>query len=104
VPLRFTQRGIEGAERGDIKTAHESFVRAQDVVAELLASLNMEEGGEFAQNLVSVYDYAHRQLVLANTRKDPKPGREVIKIFRELGSAWYQIAQTQRQDAAAAPA
>ena len=42
-------------------------------------------------------DYAYRQLVMANLKKDPAPAREVIKILRELGTAWQQVAAQQRQ-------
>ena len=57
-----------------------------------------------ASQLSSVYDYCFRRLVLANVKKDADPAREVLRIMRELGSAWQQIALQQRQaHAAGAP-
>src|SRR3712207_1198573 len=82
--LRFTQQGIEAVERKDVKVAHEGFTRAQDVIAELVSTLDFEQGGDVARNLIAVYEYAHRQLVTANMRKDAALAREVIRIFREL--------------------
>jgi flagellar secretion chaperone FliS len=95
--VKFIRLGIEAIERGDAKAAHESLVRAQDIVVELLSSLNREEGGQIASQLSGVYDYCFRRLVLANVKKDADPAREVVRIMRELGTAWQQIALQQRQ-------
>jgi flagellar secretion chaperone FliS len=95
--VRFIRLGIESMERGDPKTAHTNLVRAQDIVVELVGSLNREAGGEIATQLASVYDYCFRRLVTANVKKDPDPAREVIGILRDLGTAWQEIALQQRQ-------
>jgi flagellar protein FliS len=100
--LRFTQRGIQASERQEIQVAHESFVRAQAIVAELMSSLNLEAGGEIARNLMALYEYSHRRLVEANCRKCSEPAAEVVELFRELLSAWQTIAEG--QTAADAPA
>ena len=93
--LRFTQRGIQANERHEIQVAHESFVRAQAIVAELMSSLNLEAGGEIARNLMALYEYCHRRLVEANCRKSAEPAAEVVELFRELLSAWQTIAEGQ---------
>jgi flagellar protein FliS len=95
--VKFIRLGIEAIERDDAKAAHESLVRAQDIVVELLSSLNREEGGQIASQLSGVYDYCFRRLILANVKKDTDPAREVLRIMRELGTAWQQIALQQRQ-------
>src|SRR4051812_44156355 len=95
--VRFIRVGIEAMEREDPKAAHQNLVRAQDIVVELLGSLNREAGGQVAEQLASVYDYCFRRLVTANVKKDPAPAREVIGILRDLGTAWQEIAAQQRQ-------
>ena len=95
--VRFIRLGIEALERDDAKTAHTNLVRAQDIVVELLGSLNREAGGQIAVQLASVYDYCFRRLVAANVKKDPEPAREVVRILRDLGPAWQEIAAQQRQ-------
>ena len=102
--VKFIRLGIEGIERQDGKAAHESLVRAQDIVVELLSSLNREEGGQIASQLSGVYDYCFRRLVLSNVKKDPAPAREVLGIVRDLGTAWQQIALQERQNRAAGAA
>jgi flagellar protein FliS len=95
--VRFIRLGIEAIERNDGKAAHENLVRAQDIVVELLGSLNHEAGGQIAGQLASVYDYCFRRLVTANVKKDAIPAREVVVIMRDLGTAWQEIAAQQRQ-------
>jgi flagellar protein FliS len=91
--LRFTQRGIQAVERRDVAEAHTSFVRAQAIVLELAAHLDMEAGGEPARNLNALYVYANRRLVEANVRKEVVPAVEVVRIFRELLPAWQSLAE-----------
>ena len=95
--VRFTRAGIEATERGDVKAAHTGFVRAQDIIAELIATLDHDRGGEVAKQLLALYDYAFRRLVDANTKKDAAPGLEVIRMFRDLGTAWQELANRERQ-------
>ena len=95
--VRFIRTGLEAIESKDVKASHANFVRAQDIIVELLGSLNREAGGQIANQLAGVYDYCFRRLVLANVKKDPEPAREVLGIVRDLGMAWQQIALQQRQ-------
>ena len=95
--VRIIRQSIAAMERDDARSAHADLVRAQDIIVELLASLNHEEGGQISAQLTSIYDYCFRRLVTANVTKDPAPAREVIGILRDLGTAWQQIAAQQRQ-------
>jgi flagellar protein FliS len=95
--VRFVRLGIDALDRSDPNTAHTNFVRAQDIIVELLGSLNREAGGAIAAQLASIYDYCFRQLVTANIKKDAAPAREVVGILRDLGTAWQEIAAQQRQ-------
>jgi flagellar protein FliS len=95
--VRFTRVAIDALERNDLKAAHTNLVRAQDIVVELLGSLNRDAGGQIAGQLASVYDYCFRRLVAANVQKDAAPAREVVGILRDLGTAWQEIAAQQRQ-------
>lgn len=90
--LRFTQRGIQAVERQDVETAHVSFVRAQQIVAELVSGLNADRGGEIAFQLTAIYDYVHRRLVEANCEKSIPPAAEVVRLFSDLLTAWQAIA------------
>ncbi|MBX6342056.1 MAG: flagellar export chaperone FliS [Thermomicrobiaceae bacterium] len=76
--------------RRDAEGAHLQFVRAQEIVAELMGTLNLD-AGEVAVNLSRVYDYAQRRLIEANIRKDPAISQEVRGILVELLTAWCEL-------------
>lgn len=76
------------ASAADMSVAHDELVRAQRIVHELRVSLDLEQGGEIAANLSSLYEWSHEQLVLVNTSKDPRALAGVRKVIDELRTAW----------------
>lgn len=98
--LRFTQRAIQAVERRDIGEAHANFVRAQAIVIELTAHLDLQGGGAVARNLQALYTYAYDRLVEANCRKSIAPAAEVVRLFRELLPAWQALAERAGGEAA----
>jgi flagellar protein FliS len=65
--------------------------RAQDIINELNAVLGMEDGGEIARNLRSLYFFMNRRLMEANAKRDPEIIREVITLMEELNQSWKAI-------------
>ena len=74
----------------DYDQAHREIVRAQDVIRELMVTLNTEKGGEMAQNLMRLYDYMYQQLVEANIKKDVRNVRFVLTMLEDLKSTWEE--------------
>ena len=65
--------------------------RAQDIIYELNAVLDMEKGGEIAANLRSLYCFIDRRLAEANSKCDPQMIREAINLMEELNQSWKAI-------------
>lgn len=61
------------------------------IICGLQAALDMERGGEIAQNLGRLYDYMIRRLTQANQKNDPAILDEVIALLREVKSGWDGI-------------
>lgn len=99
---RFVSTALEAIEAKDVVAAHNSLVRAQDIVAELHATLDVDRGGDTGRNLASIYDYLSRRLLQANLRKDPEPAREVLKLLRELLPAWEEAVRQTKAGAVGA--
>ena len=57
----------------------------------LKAGLNMEQGGELAQNLRAVYDYSILRLTQANLRNDDAALAEVVALIEPVADSWKQI-------------
>ncbi|MCX7787672.1 MAG: flagellar export chaperone FliS [Spirochaetes bacterium] len=81
-----------------LDTVHNAIVKAQDIVTELMVSLDFEKGGEIAKNLLGLYLFFNRQLLEANVRKDASMLRDVRKLLQELKDAWAQIAHVQVEE------
>ena len=69
------------------------IIKAQDIITELIVSLDFEKGGEIAKNLFSLYVFMNRHLLDANITKKNKPLEDVKKLLVDLREAWAEIAK-----------
>jgi len=77
-----------------IETIHTALLRAQAILSELRANLDMEAGGDIAANLDRLYDYHLRRLFECNLRKDEAPLIEVENLVRTLRDAWAEMLRS----------
>ena len=75
----------------NIEKANTNLIKTQNILAELMSTLNFEEGGDIAKNLLSLYQYMYEKTVVANVEKNPDPVDEVIGFLEELKDVWAQI-------------
>ncbi len=76
----------------NIERINKSLVKVQDIVTELMASLDFEAGGDIAQNLFSLYIWFGRELLEANMQKDCARLTAVRDMIAELRGAWAEAA------------
>ena len=89
---------VQYMESGKIEKVHDSLIKTKNIVTELLATLNMEQGGEIAKNLKSLYSYMFSQLIEANMEKKSEPVLTVIDLLKELRGAWVQIKEKKKPE------
>jgi len=78
--------------RGDIPGKCNAIGKAIRIIEEgLLTALDRDAGGELAENLGNLYEYALRQLVLANAHNDDAKLEEVAQLIQPIASSWEQI-------------
>lgn len=82
---------LEGPERIEKIGTH--LLHAQDSITELSISLDMERGGEIAENLGRLYDFMTNHLSQANKSKEILPVQEVREMMVDLRGAWGQVAE-----------
>ena len=71
----------------------ESFTKAIDLITTGLEScLDKEKGGEIAQNLAFIYDWAGKEIIRARLRRDPEMIQGVMNAFVPLAEAWMEHA------------
>ena len=88
--LRFLRRARKSLYDRDLEGANNNLLRAEDIVSELMASLDLENGGKIADGLFRLYDYMYRLLLEANLKKDPQPLDQVEKMLEELRDTWKE--------------
>jgi len=83
---------IKNKDRGSIELAHTELTRAQDIVTELMLSLDHDRGGEISASLNAIYQFCLDQLTNANINKDATALPFVSKSLSDLREAWAHIA------------
>ena len=72
----------------DVKKAHDNIIKTQNIFYELMATLDVNMGGEWAKQLMSVYDFIIRRLIDANMKKDIQIMDEVLPLIEEIRDTW----------------
>jgi flagellar protein FliS len=89
---------------GRIEKISKTVLKAQEIITELMVSLNFEQGGEIAKNLFALYTWFNQELLEANVKQDLRRITIVRNMVNELRSAWAQIAAKNPLGAANRPA
>lgn len=90
--IKFMRLAIKELEAKDYEAKGRYIDRAQDIINELNAVLDMESGGEIAANLRKLYVFMSKRLTEANVQRDPQMIREVISLMEELNRGWRAIS------------
>lgn len=79
-------------EASNIEKMNKCVQKAQEVITELMASLNMniESAKDIAENLLSLYFFFNKELMNATINQDKSKIDFVCKMMSELRGAWAQ--------------
>ena len=84
---------VKKIEEKDFVTSNKKIQKAQDIIMELMLSLDKEKGGEIATNLAALYDYWYRRLIEGNIKKDKETLLQVAAMVKDIRNSW-EIAMT----------
>jgi flagellar protein FliS len=73
------------------KSKYEEMGRALEIISVLDAVLDMEKGGEIAKNLREIYRSLTDELTYQMLKEDKERLEKVIKILKNLKSAWEEV-------------
>ena len=91
---RFLFQAAAAMRDGDRPLTEQRLRRAEDILSELLATLDHQRGGEVAPRLEAIYVFCKAELIRARTGQDPDRIDFVREQLSELREAWAQIAGT----------
>lgn len=80
-------------DKGDIEGKFEALARASDIVSELLAALDHEAGGEFAERLASLYAFWLGEISAAGRELNAHRVQRVAGMVSSLLEAWEEAAR-----------
>ena len=89
--VKFLSIAVNKMNAGETYDAHTNLIRGKSIVAELLASLDMDRGGEIAVNLQRLYAYMFNTLIDANLERDVARIQEVVELLKQLREAWKVV-------------
>ena len=82
----------EKVKEKDYEKKAKAIIKAQEIIDELLCSIDLEKGSTIAGNLSSLYKYMLRRIIHGDVNRDMSAIDEVIGMLNELLSAWREVA------------
>ena len=93
--IRFLGQAEAACGEREWEKTNNFLLRAQEIITELICTLN-PEAGEVAGQLGSLYEYMLRRLGEANVKKEAGAISEVKGLLAELREAWQEAALRSR--------
>jgi flagellar protein FliS len=93
--LKFINLAKNAIQTKDIQAKNMNIQKAQNIVQELMVTLNMDL--EVSKNMMSLYDYMNRRLIDANIKNDTAILEEVEGLVTDFRDTWKQVIQVNRQ-------
>lgn len=82
-------------EMGNVEMKTKSVDKALRIIKDgLTTSLDVNAGGALAQQLLALYDYIGKELILANVQNNTERMDTCIGLLDDLRSAWLEIGQS----------
>lgn len=88
--VKFAKLGRQALLDKDIKKTNEYLVRTQDIFYELMSTLDVSQGGEWAVSLMKVYEFINNQLLQANIKKDVAILDAILPLVEDVKETWEQ--------------
>ncbi len=85
------ERAEAACASDDVQTAHDKLLHAQDILAELYATLDVDVW-EPAKHLAGVYEFLISELCEANISKDSNKIASCRRVIAPLHTAWREAA------------
>lgn len=79
-------------EPGRIEHIGKAITKTQDILTELMVSLDFEQGGEIAKNLFALYTWFNKELLESHISRDLGRIGAVRNQINDLREAWSEAA------------
>lgn len=97
--IRFTNQGKNAIIEGNYELANSLLLKVQDILAELMYTLDVEKGGDIARNLFELYSFYQGEVIQANMKKDALRLDSVLEFLQTYKAVWAEAAMLARKGA-----
>ncbi|EJL30566.1 flagellar export chaperone FliS [Brevibacillus sp. BC25] len=86
--LKFIKQAKAALEEKDIIKAHEASLKVQNIIYELMSTLNSDY--DISKEFSKLYEYMLKRTIEANMRKDVRILQEVEELFVQFRDTWKE--------------
>ncbi|WNY69675.1 flagellar export chaperone FliS [Borreliella andersonii] len=91
--LKVAKELIKDGNWKNAVKANEKIFHAQEIITELMSTLNFEQGGNISTNLLSIYLFLNKELENVLLKKETHKIDNVIKQLQVLSFAWKKLSK-----------
>jgi len=102
--VELMQMEQDKREPGRIEQINKAVMKTEEIITELLVSLDFDQGGEISKNLFSLYTWFNKELVEASINQDINRILTVKNMLAELRNTWNTVANQSSADVPREPA
>lgn len=88
--IKFSRIALERMKEGNLFEQGIYINKTQNIIMELVGTLNADADPDLAENLESLYVYMYDTITQANINDDVKALERVIKILSDLRMTWAE--------------
>jgi len=89
--LKFVKQAKSAIEEKNVTKAHEASLKVQNILYELMSTLNNEY--PISKEFAKLYEYMLQRTIEANIRKDLEILNEVEDLFIQFRDTWKEAMQ-----------
>lgn len=94
--IKFMNDAEKHIEEKDIEKAHQSCIKAQDIIYELVSNLNMDY--PISEELFLLYEYVGHKIVMANMKKEVQPLEDAKVVLQNVREGWMEAMKIARME------
>ena len=100
--VRFVTLAQAHMARGEFEDKNRLFIKAQNILLELIQTLDRKIGEALYGNLIGLYRFCYERLVNANMKNDAASAQEALQILEHLRETWQLAVKKYHEERAAA--
>jgi flagellar protein FliS len=91
--IRLIERTRQHWRADEDVQASDTLIRAQQIITELLSSLNHEVAPELTRKVAALYLFVFRRLIDANLHRDEQRLEEALSVLEPQREAWKGVCE-----------